>query len=60
MSLEELFYFVMGLMVIYMVYWQVFIVNEKNHKEKKHNGIPYSRGFVPKPHKLLVNYGEEE
>lgn len=53
MSLEELFYFVMGLMVIYMVYWQVFIVNEK-----KHNRIPYSRGFVPEPHKLLVNYGE--
>ena len=42
MSLEELFYFVIGLMVIYMVYWQIFIANEESHKENK----------------LLVNYGE--
>jgi len=56
MSLDELFYFVIGLMVIYIVYWQVFSVNEESHKE--HNGISYSRGFVPQPHKLLINYGE--
>ena len=56
MSLDELFYFVIGLIVIYMVYWQVFNVNEESHKE--HNGISYSRGFVPQPHKLLINYGE--
>ena len=37
MSLEELFYFVIGLMVIYMVYWQIFIANEDSHR--KHNGI---------------------
>tara|TARA_B100000287_G_C20619894_1_gene775527 strand:- start:578 stop:754 length:177 start_codon:yes stop_codon:yes gene_type:complete len=48
MSLEELFYFVIGLMVIYMVYWQVFEVNEESHKG----------GFIPEPHKLLINYGE--
>ena len=47
MSLEELFYFVIGLMVIYMVYWQIFIANDESHKEKKHNGIRYSRGFIP-------------
>ena len=58
MSLEELFYFVIGLMVIYMVYWQIFNANEESHKEKKHNGIRYARGFIPEPHKLLVNYGE--
>jgi len=56
MSLDELFYFLIGLMVIYMVYWQVFNVNEESHKE--HNGTTYSRGFIPEPHKLLVNYGE--
>ncbi len=32
MSLDELFYFVIGLIVIYMVYWQVFNVNEESHK----------------------------
>jgi len=41
-----------------MVYWQVFNANEESHKEKKHNGIHYSGGFIPEPHKLLVNYGE--
>lgn len=56
MNLEELFYFVIGLMVIYMVYWQIFSANEDSHKE--HNGVRYSRGFVPEPHKLLINYGE--
>lgn len=56
MNLEELFYFVIGLMVIYMVYWQIFATNEDSHKE--HNGVRYSRGFVPEPHKLLINYGE--
>lgn len=56
MNLEELFYFVIGLMVIYMVYWQIFAANEDSHKE--HNGVNYSRGFVPEPHKLLINYGE--
>jgi hypothetical protein len=58
MSLEELFYFVIGLMIIYMVYWQIFIANEDSHRE--HNGVIYSRGFVPKPNKLLVSKGEEE
>jgi len=56
MNLEELFYFVIGLMVIYMVYWQMFAANEDSHK--KHNGVNYSRGFVPEPHKLLISYGE--
>jgi len=56
MNLEELFYFVIGLMVIYMVYWQIFAANEDSQKE--HNGVRYSRGFVPEPHKLLINYGE--
>lgn len=55
MSLEELFYFVIGLMVIYMVYWQIFGINEDSHKD---NAVRYSRGFVPEPHKLLINYGE--
>ena len=56
MSLDELFYFLIGLIVIYMVYWQVFNVNEESHKE--HNAISYARGFIPEPHKLLINYGE--
>tara|TARA_Y100001938_G_C8003064_1_gene385808 strand:- start:184 stop:390 length:207 start_codon:yes stop_codon:yes gene_type:complete len=58
MSLEELFYFVIGLMIIYMVYWQIFNANEETHKATKHNEARYSRGFVLEPHKLLINYGE--
>lgn len=58
MYLEELFYFVIGLMVIYAVYWQIFIANEDSHREREHNGVRYSRGFVPEPHNLL-RYSKE-
>ena len=56
MSLEELFYFVIGLMIIYMVYWLIFATNEDSHKE--HNGVRYSRGFVPEPNGML-RYSKE-
>jgi len=52
MSLNELFYFVIGLLIIYGVYWQMFGINEYVHDGEKRHSI------ILEPHKLLVNYGE--
>lgn len=49
MNLEELFYFVIGLMIIYMVYWKVFEHNTNKHKLLVNYGE--SVGMI---------YGEEE
>jgi len=52
MNLEELFYFMIGLLIIYGVYWQIFGINEHVHDGEKRQSIIFE------PNKLLVNYAE--
>ena len=47
MSLEELFYFVIGLMIIYMVYWQIYSDSYNEHKP-----------IIPEPNGML-GYSKE-
>ena len=50
MNLEELTYFIIGIMLIYIVYWSVFGFNQ--YVSDSHKTI------VPEPNNLLVSYGE--
>ena len=52
MNLEELFYFMIGLLIIYGVYWQIFGIKEYVHDGEKRHSI------ILEPNKLLVNYAE--